>query len=152
MKVKAFTLLELIIVIIIVGVLTSLALPRLFSVVEYAKSAEALTHLSTIRQSFERCYLTTGNYDHCWFPNLDVDYEMNWTKAAANGDTFVYGRPAGYSNEKRFALIACLVRNGSSSCGDSIHLFCDGEKIVTCGSGVFEPLGSCLGFLGPPNP
>lgn len=39
---KAFTLLELVIVIIIIGVLASLALPRMFRVIEGTKAAEAV--------------------------------------------------------------------------------------------------------------
>ena len=39
---KGVTLLEIIIVVIIIGVLASLALPRLFSTVEFSRSAEAI--------------------------------------------------------------------------------------------------------------
>ena len=63
MNKKAFTLLELIIVIIIIGVLTSLALPRLFSMVESSRKAEALTTIASIRSSMERYYLmNNGTY------------------------------------------------------------------------------------------
>lgn len=60
---KGFTLLEIIIVIIIIGVLASLALPRFFRTVEYSRGSEALSHLSTIRQSMNRCYLGDNSYD-----------------------------------------------------------------------------------------
>jgi len=54
---SAFTLLELVIVVIIIGVLASLALPRMFSMVEYSRSAEAWANIATIRTAMERCYL-----------------------------------------------------------------------------------------------
>jgi prepilin-type N-terminal cleavage/methylation domain-containing protein len=57
---KGFTLLEIIIVVIIVGVLASLALPRLFSTVEYSRSTEALASMGSIRGSMERCSLKSG--------------------------------------------------------------------------------------------
>ena len=79
MKLRAnksgFTLLEIIIVIIIIGVLASLALPRLFSTVEFSRSTEALASFATIRGSLERCYLiNNANYSTCnSFANLDID-------------------------------------------------------------------------------
>lgn len=63
MKNCGFTLLEIIIVIIIVGVLASLALPRLFSTVEDARLAEAWTSVSSIRHAMERYYMmNNGSY------------------------------------------------------------------------------------------
>lgn len=63
---KGFTLLEIIIVIIIIGVLASLALPRLFRTIEYSRSAEALAAMATIRNAVERCYLmNNGSVGGC---------------------------------------------------------------------------------------
>ena len=72
---KGFTLLEIIIVIIIIGVLASLALPRFFATVEFSRSTEALTAFTALRQSMERCYLSAGgNYQNCNNPNaLDLE-------------------------------------------------------------------------------
>ena len=73
---KGFTLLEVIIVIIIIGVLASLALPRLFSTVEYSRATEALNTMSSMRQSMERCY-TSNNQTYagatpCTISTLDL--------------------------------------------------------------------------------
>jgi prepilin-type N-terminal cleavage/methylation domain-containing protein len=59
---KAFTLLELLIVIIIVGVLASLALPRFSKMVELARTAEAKLQMRAIRDALERYYLMKGSY------------------------------------------------------------------------------------------
>ncbi len=61
---KGFTLLELVVVIVVVGVLTSLALPRLTLVLERARMAEAYAVFTTIRSAMERYYLmNNGSYE-----------------------------------------------------------------------------------------
>lgn len=71
---SGFTLLEIIIVIIIIGVLASLALPRFFSTVEYSKGAEAMVSISAIRQSVERCYLMRNAFTNCnAFTAMDIE-------------------------------------------------------------------------------
>lgn len=83
---SGFTLLEIIIVIIIVGVLASLALPRFFATVEFSKSAEALNSMSVLRQSIERCYLASaGTYVGCALTNIDIENPGN-----SPGARFVY--------------------------------------------------------------
>ena len=75
---SGFTLLEIIIVIIIVGVLASLALPRFFSTVEFSKSTESFAGMTAIRQSMERCYLSSGgNYTACTLAGLDIENPAN---------------------------------------------------------------------------
>src|SRR5258706_7949874 len=71
---SGFTLLEIIIVIIIVGVLASLALPRFFRTIEFSRSTEAFSGLQVIRGGLERCYLGRGFvYTTCTLGVLDVE-------------------------------------------------------------------------------
>ena len=64
-KKSGFTLLEIVIVIIIIGVLAGLALPRFFSTIEYSRSIEALVNLASVRQGMERCYIQRKSYKTC---------------------------------------------------------------------------------------
>jgi type IV pilus assembly protein PilE len=54
-RISAFTLVELLVVLVIIGILVLLALPRLMPLISRAKSTEAelqLTHLHTLEKSF----------------------------------------------------------------------------------------------------
>ena len=70
---SGFTLLEIIIVIIIVGVLASLALPRFFTTIEYSKAQEALHALTVLRQAMNRCYLFDSDFTSCTLAALAVE-------------------------------------------------------------------------------
>ncbi|MEI8175533.1 MAG: prepilin-type N-terminal cleavage/methylation domain-containing protein [Candidatus Omnitrophota bacterium] len=59
---KAFTLIELMIVLIIVGVLASITLPKFTSTIDKAKADQATTYLKVIRTG-ERIYYT-NNYTY----------------------------------------------------------------------------------------
>jgi prepilin-type N-terminal cleavage/methylation domain-containing protein len=79
-KKSGFTLLEIIIVIIIVGVLASLALPRFFNTIEYARSTEALNTIGTIKRGADRCAMAeeaqTGTLDYTGcvaYPDIGTD-------------------------------------------------------------------------------
>lgn len=72
-KVKAFTLTELLVVLVIIGILVLLALPRLMPLISKAKSTEAelqLGHIHTLEKSYF--------YEHSKYTdNLnDIGYEQ----------------------------------------------------------------------------
>lgn len=58
---KGFTLLELMIVVIIIGILATLAIPRFIKATDRAKYAEAKSILGTIRSAQMRYYLEQNN-------------------------------------------------------------------------------------------
>ena len=99
---SGFTLLEIIIVIIIVGILASIALPKFFKTVEFSRGSEGLVNLGTIRQAMERCYLFGRSFTPCTgFGNLDVPDpgpNTHWTYSfgpiAAAAYTLTAGRTA----------------------------------------------------------
>jgi|GEM_PF-2410642 len=52
---QGFTLIEIIIVVVILGILAAIALPRLTSSIDNARAAEAFSVGSTVNKAFDRC-------------------------------------------------------------------------------------------------
>jgi type IV pilus assembly protein PilA len=59
---KGFTLVELAVVIIIIGILAAFAVPRFLDSVERSKAGEALNYLSAVRSAQERYAIRQGTY------------------------------------------------------------------------------------------
>ncbi|MFC1667273.1 prepilin-type N-terminal cleavage/methylation domain-containing protein [Candidatus Omnitrophota bacterium] len=78
---KGFTLLEVLIVVIIIGVLAAIALPQYVNTIEKARSAEATGHIGALRSSMDRYWYEQGalasSYAAASWANLDVDNPNN---------------------------------------------------------------------------
>ena len=133
---SGFTLLEIIIVIIIVGVLASLALPRFFATVEFSKSPEALTALSVLRGSMERCYLASGGTYNpasgaCSVTNIDVEDPGN-----SPGARFTYA----VSGQSATGYVITAARNtvdGGGGAANWISITQSTAGVARAGSGAF---------------
>jgi prepilin-type N-terminal cleavage/methylation domain-containing protein len=131
-KKSGFTLLEIIIVIIIVGVLASLALPKFFSTVEFSKSAEALSTIGSLRQSIERYALANGNsYTGVSTANIDLD-----VTTAIPGQHFTYQ----ISGPTATSYTLTATRNsydGTTASGNIIQVVQGAAGVTKTGNGAY---------------
>jgi type IV pilus assembly protein PilA len=103
-----FTLVELAVVIVIIGVLAAFGVPRFLKSVERSKAAEAFAYLSAVRTAQERYLAREGTYA----ANItDLDLKMNAPKYFDNPTTIQAA--GGGSLENSWSLT--LTRTGSSA-------------------------------------
>jgi type IV pilus assembly protein PilA len=69
---KGFTLLEVLIVVIIIGILAAIALPQYTTTIEKSRSGEAATNVGSLRTSIDRYWYQNGSFPAS-IDDLDID-------------------------------------------------------------------------------
>ena len=79
---RAFTMIELIFVIVILGILSAIAIPRLAATRDDAEIAKAATNLSTIISDYTTYYTSQGSFNSTALSmsNVDPDIKISGTK------------------------------------------------------------------------
>jgi prepilin-type N-terminal cleavage/methylation domain-containing protein len=138
---KSFTLVELIIVVIIVGILASLGLTQYSNVVEKSRLAEAKTRIGTMRQLAYSYYLEKGVFGTITNEDVGVDNTCRTSdyfsyRVGITSDHLVLaadrctggGKPPNVSMSKRYTYYMnyypatttfiwhCYYRDDNSSC------------------------------------
>lgn len=130
---SGFTLLEVIIVIIIVGVLASLALPRLVGTIEFSRSQEPLDVMQLIRKSVDNCSAQNNylNYTGCttWaqIGVTDPGTTPQTHFGYGAGPTFAGAPPTSYT------IVATRIAFEGGTVGDEVWLAVSALGAVTRG-------------------
>lgn len=106
-KRSGFTLVELAVVVVIIGVLASFGIPRMLKSVERSKAAEAYGYLTAIRAAQERYQAQNGTY-----ATLITDLDISMS---APTYFVVGGIAAGASGSLEDSWTLTLSRDGASS-------------------------------------
>ena len=123
---KGFTLIELLIVVIVIAILATFAIPQYLTAVERAKEAKARHNLSVIMQAEKMCRAVNDSYvaiddtphgNNCtsatdtlgtYVEMLDIDSDPDWTYSSSNVTastiTLTAARAAGPNNADRVTL------------------------------------------------
>ena len=87
---KSFTLIELLIVVLIVGILATVALPQYTKVIERTRSVEPVTLMSAIKKAEILYYLEFSRYTgNVW--SLDIEFPfLQQTAQGRESDHWIY--------------------------------------------------------------
>ena len=128
-----FTLLEILVVIIIVGVLASVAMPTLFRNVERSRSTEALNTLGVIKRGVEGCAMQFNDVSTTCSTFSAIGMADPSAGAGPNASAhFSYASPfAGLGANSAVTLVATRQSIDNGTSGDTITLQRTTAGIVT---------------------
>lgn len=113
---KGFTLVELMVVIVIVGILTAVALPNFLSQTDKAKGTEAKTNLSATMKQAQAKYVEDGANPNTTIATMKTDY------GTPSDGTTKFNYTASYT-----APVYTVTATGNSNDGGL-----NGKKVIGC--------------------
>jgi len=124
---RGFTLVEILVVVIVIAILATIAMPQFFKVAERGRAAEGVSALGALRAAQMRYYTEhQGNYaDDC--SDLDVDI----------GTLKYFAAPACAGTSGN---LASVTRSGSADYG-AYTLTINEDGDITCAGGTKCPAG-----------
>ena len=120
---QGFTLLELLVIVLIIGILASIALPQYQMAVTKAKVASILPIMRRFKDALQEYKLQHGNYEALSADELGVSWPSDWKEFETNNPCS--SNSLGCSNDY-WKCFATATDNGEVTC---LHLIGDGEEL-----------------------
>ncbi len=115
---KAFTLIELLTVIAIIGVLAGLLFPAIKSALQKAEIAQAQNDVKNIEAAVKAFYTEYGKWPNAWPPTISPINDVSYG-AIANSGTYNANSSRGYyENYWLMDVLRAIPDSGSLSCGN----------------------------------
>lgn len=126
---KGFTLMELIIVVIIVGILAAIALPQFFKTAERARASEGVNTLGALRAAQQRYYAEHGAT--CGNTTDTSCLDVNVTASDMRYFDQIYLKSENIRTDNGY--IARVRRNGTSNSYGTYYLYIRPDGNIFCG-------------------
>ena len=127
MKTPGFTLIELLVVVVIIGILSSVALPMYEKAVEKSRAMDAVTSVKAIKDAQEVYYMANGRYASS-LSDLDLKIESHLKDFTLDQSSLANGRYAYYSDKKGYYIAGSGVyRKGLTATDTPDMIYCCGD-------------------------
>ena len=123
MNQKGFTLIELLVVVLIIGILSSVALPQYTKAVEKSRAVEAITIIKAIKTAQEVYYMANGKYTED-LTELDIEIPTLKNFEIYEPELMTKGRFALKSTKEFPYLIIASGSFRTDNCGVTEPLYC----------------------------
>jgi general secretion pathway protein G len=138
-----FTLIEIIIVITLIGILATLALPRLTAQLEVGRAGEALVYMGVLKNQALNCYDSNQNMTKCDTPASvgvipPASPRFTYTYANNGADEFRIMAQSAYKADNclKMSVIGSTGAIGLSGYGELVSVISRATTVTANGAGV----------------
>ena len=127
---KGFTLLELLVVVLIIGILAAIALPQYKLAVEKSRISQVLAATKSITQAQELFYMVNGKYtDNINDLDIDVSVPDGWDMALYSNSNYHKVESVRYIGNYYIVIVSYYLNCGkASNCFHPGQIYCWANK------------------------